>query len=190
MKFFSAIMMLGLPATGWANPPRSVTICLRGAREKYVSASTKMASEIFATAGVEIDWRDAGACPSSPNVINVTFSFWGPADYSYSPGALAYALPFEGTTIHIFYNRIHRLAPGWTPQLLAYVLVHEITHILQAVSQHSREGIMKATWGTEDFNAMQTRSLGFAAADVLLIDLGLESRAHRAPAQSTEIASR
>ena len=188
MKFFGVIMMMGLATTGFANPTQSVTVCLSGAREKYVSASTKMASEIFATAGVEIDWRDAGDCPSSSNVIKVTFSFYVRADYR--PGALAYALPFEGTTINIFYNRIANRAPGWTPQLLAYVLVHELTHILQGATHHSGEGIMKALWSNEEFNAMRTKSLGFAAEDVQMIDLGFQARVRRAAGQRTEIATR
>jgi hypothetical protein len=188
MKFLGAVMMMGLTATGWANPPQSVTVCLKGAREKYVSASTQMASEIFVAAGVEVDWRDAGDCPSSPNVINVIFSFFVPADYR--PGALAYALPFEGTTINIFYNRIAHRAPDWTRQLLAYVLVHEITHILQGVSHHSKDGIMKAVWSNDEFKAMRTRSLGFAAEDVTMIDLGLQARVRLAVTRRTEIASR
>ena len=188
MKLFGAILILGSTTVGWANPAQSVTVCLKGASEKYVSASTRMASEIFATAGVEIDWRDARACPSSPNVIKVTFLFIDPVEYQ--PEALAYALPFEGSTINILYSRIARQAPASIPQVLAYVLAHEITHILQGVCQHSKEGIMKAKWGPQEFSAMRTGSLGFSAEDVLTIDLGLHVRARRAAARRAEVAAR
>ena len=56
-------------------------------------------------------------------------------------------------------------------KVLARVMVHEITHILQGMSNHSDKGIMKAHW-----NAVEARSLGFTADDVELIYNGMDAR--------------
>ena len=59
------------------------------------------------------------------------------------------------------------------PHLLAHVLVHEITDILQGVTRHSSQGVMKAQWSQQDFNLMLGRSLEFASFDVDLIHDGI-----------------
>jgi len=64
--------------------------------------------------------------------------------------------------ITVFYDRIQSLARGPNRQsaLLAYVLVHEITHVVQGVNRHSQTGVMKAHWSTEDQTAILERRLG------------------------------
>jgi len=57
--------------------------------------------------------------------------------------------------------------------LLAYVLVHEITHVVQGVNRHSQTGVMKAHWSTEDQTAILERRLGFEEHDVQLMRQGL-----------------
>src|SRR5580698_9505171 len=56
---------------------------------------------------------------------------------------LAYALPYEGTHIVIFYDRAQAAMPDpeGVAQLLAHVLAHEVTHVLEGVSRHSAEGV-------------------------------------------------
>jgi hypothetical protein len=53
---------------------------------------------------------------------------------------------------------------------LAYVMAHEIGHVLQGVSRHSQEGVMKAH--TPNAHAL-TSKLRFAHEDVSLIHSGL-----------------
>jgi hypothetical protein len=62
------------------------------------------------------------------------------------------------------------------PHLLAHVLVHEITHILQGVTRHSAEGVMKAQWTQEDLSSMLRKSLEFTSLDVDLIHDGMAVR--------------
>jgi hypothetical protein len=61
--------------------------------------------------------------------------------------------------------------------LLAHVLVHEITHILQGTEQHSGSGIMKAVWTHQDHLQMLTGALPFTPQDVEMIHRGLAARA-------------
>lgn len=71
-------------------------------------------------------------------------------------------------------TRQTRFAPAVI--VLAHVLVHEITHILEGIDRHSESGVMKAQWTVEDYRAMADKPLPFAAIDVDLIQRGLASQ--------------
>src|SRR5208337_2177136 len=102
--------------------------------------------------GVGLEWRNVSSCPASPDVIQISFAYLAPKELP--AGALAYALPYEGAHIVVFYERV-KLKSGYARQLLAYVLVHEIAHILQGIRRHSQSGIMKASWDYRDYDKMQ-----------------------------------
>jgi hypothetical protein len=90
-----------------------------------------------------------------------------------APGALAFALPFERTQITVMYDRVQAaVPPSQRPALLAHVLVHEITHILQGVNHHAESGIMKAHWNTWDFADMAIKPLPFTQYDIAMIQAG------------------
>ena len=183
MKLAAMIMMTALGTGAWAAEAgraeaRSVTVCTNGyATVPDAYAAQSLAKKIFSTIGVETEWPDPGSCPASPDVIKISFADRAPK--AASGGALAYALPNEGAHIAVLYGRVKAMQSGCTRQLLAYVLVHEITHILQAISRHSESGIMKARWDPADYEQMRHTTLGFTEHDVDLIHLGLDTRAAR-----------
>ncbi len=118
----------------------------------------------------------------------ITLSYNTPQDQL--PDAWAYALPYEGTHIVVFYDRIQqKVPPARVPTLLAHVMAHEITHILEGVKRHSESGVMKAQWDDVDLFEMGRKPLAFAEEDVNLIYLGLDARKSRA-AQAALIAVR
>jgi hypothetical protein len=92
---------------------------------------------------------------------------------SLKPGALAYAPPYEGHRIEVFYDRVTNAICVVT---LPHLLAHEITHILQGAARHSETGIMKAHWNSEDYHQMTVRPLAFTAEDIQLLQAGIESR--------------
>ena len=132
-----------------------------------------LASSMFATIGVTIDWRRSAPSASSPqNVIAIRLARNTPKDEK--PGALAYAKPCEGVHVVVFWDRMQF---GLIPtELLAHVMVHEITHILEGLSRHSQSGIMRAQWTEDDHRMMKMHPLSFAAEDVDLIHRGLRAR--------------
>jgi len=128
---------------------------------------------MFATAGVKIEWKSNRECP--PDAIRITFSQKTQPDFL--PEALAYALPYEGTHIVVFYDRLQeRGQPNRLSAILAHVMVHEITHILQGVQRHSKSGVMKAVWTKDDFDEMAFKSLPFRDEDMKLIRNGPDAR--------------
>jgi len=159
----------------------------------YVQNDTRMAAselrraqsraaEIFSSAQVGVEWRKGAPKPSvlrgvledqRPIVVRII------SDISRSehPGALAFAQAYEGVHITILYERARVCAPDRPEVILAYVLVHEITHMLQGISRHSRTGIMKANWSWADHYAMLRGGFLLCAEDIELIHVGLAWRA-------------
>ncbi len=177
----TAIMTLAAAAAAFgAAQARTVKVCMEDVHQIQVAFAAQTASNIFAAIGVEVEWRSDRLCPSSLDVIRVSISFQ--PDETQRPNALAYALPFEGSHIVMFYDRVKHSARSFSVpenEVLAYVLVHEITHILQGLNHHSTTGIMKAHWKSAEYWGMHSRALQFTAEDVDLIYRGLDSRASR-----------
>jgi hypothetical protein len=152
-----------------------VTICLEYGNDPTVTYRAQiMASRMFDGIGVTTEWHGEHSCPARRDIV-ISLTSHTPEDYL--PGALAQALPYEGIHIRVFYDRVQKLAhPRVVPNLLAHVLVHEITHLLEGINRHSQSGVMKALWDKQDFQAMVSKPLPFAPEDVQLIYAGIERR--------------
>ncbi len=162
---------------------RTVTVCMDPGTELLTArASESTASQIFAEIGVRIQWYRMRQCPLKSAIL-VSLSTQTPAE-QLPPLALARSFPFEGTHIEVFFDRVTcRVEPALVIRLLAYVLVHEITHILQGVNSHSETGIMKASWDSGDYFEMGRRGLRFTESDIGKVNAGLRARQPRfAPA--------
>jgi len=167
---------------------RVVTVCLTGGPSAVIRTPAKaLASKMFAGIGVTLNFRECfRGCPAQGILINLTEET--PA--TLFPGALGYALPYEGSHIRLFYDRIAQdRPPVLLPPLLAHVMVHEITHILEGISEHSAQGIMKAHWTQNDFSCMILRTLPFSDRDVDMIYRGLAARNARFQA-AVELSAR
>jgi len=194
MRLTAMVMIMAATTVGvWAaengEDQRKVTVCAeRGTAGPVAHAAEVLASRMFAEIDVHIDWRAANSCAGINNALAITISDSAPANQL--PGTLAYALPYEGTHIVVFYDRIEgQVDNSMVPRLLAHVLVHEITHILQGVGRHSASGVMKARFNETDHFKMKGKGLGFTKEDVDLIDIGMAWRQARL-AETTLIASR
>ena len=142
--------------------------------DEVINRAEELASYMFGAVDVKIDWRRGEPIVSStPQAIGIRLAAKTPS--TEKPGALAYAMPYEGVHIVVFWDRMKfGLAPT---DMLAHVMVHEITHILEGVSRHSESGIMRAQWTEDGHKRMRPHPLSFAAEDVELIHRGLAARA-------------
>jgi hypothetical protein len=148
-----------------------------------------IAARMFAGIGVGIRWRNGQPTPSQlacerPIVIRLAMDTRGtPAGdlQAAGPDAAAFARPYEGVHVAIFYDRVTQAAKGHTPMLqsvlLAHVMAHEIAHMIQGCARHSGSGVMKPHWSYDDYVEMMRRPLPFMAEDTDLIRGGLERRA-------------
>ena len=163
----------------------TVPVCVeRGSHAVIVHQAQVLAGRMFETIGVIIEWHDFRSCPlAGGQAILVIWA--NPIDGKNRPFALAYSQPFEGTHIRIYYDRVAILGPGGVPYLLAHVLTHEITHMLQGTDRHSDSGVMKARWNAKDCFEMTRKPLSFTEADVQLILFGAAARVAAAGVHGT-----
>lgn len=154
---------------------RKVAICMDTTPASEVVRAEAQASQMFAAIGVRLDW----SCRKSSLQQAIVITLAARTPETRKPGELAYALPYEGTHIVVLYDRVRKMAPNQVPAVLAHVLVHEITHILQGFPRHSESGVMKADWDSQDFAQMSWKPLPFTPADVDLIHRGMDAREAR-----------
>src|SRR6266852_4061316 len=107
-----AVMAAMVGTTVWAGAipaaEQPVMVCMASTRDFRMEHLAKVVSSgIFAGIGVKILWHSPSNCPAE--AIFITFSNDEPG--SLLPGALAYAMPYEGTHIVVFYDRV-KSKPG------------------------------------------------------------------------------
>lgn len=175
----AAAALTGSPLLAGRHTPVSehrVIVCAPVLPDLPFMRASSMSAEIFARIGVTLEWRALSHCPAEALRITVVQQ----AGPEFSSAALAYSLPREGTNIVVFMDRVQATVPGpKVPVLLAHVLAHEITHVLQGVARHSGSGLMKARWELTEYCEMEWRSLPFTPEDVELIYQGLARRESR-----------
>ena len=138
-----------------------------------------IATSIFASIGVPVVWRSGVIRQlGGEGAVSIEMQLDAEMGAQFRPGSLGYAVPYvnSGTRIHVFIDRVlkDKIPTGMAGNLLGYVMVHEIAHVLQGVDRHSAEGIMKANWDEHDHHAIFLRKLPFAAIDARLIHAALE----------------
>jgi len=167
-----------------AQSASTIRVCVNSSSYASVLAISRakaITSRMFATAEVALEWRSAGTadCRGFQPTRIVVLDFATNVPSNQHPGAMAYALPYEAVHIVVLFDRIQQNAGSAVEvsTLLAHVMTHEITHLLQGVSRHSQTGVMKANWDGHDFEQMSYKPLPFAPEDIELIQLGLRPRA-------------
>jgi hypothetical protein len=164
---------------------RELGVCLHRSTEEILDASLG-AARIFQSIGVKVNWLRPPACNQASDFIQIDLCYESPK--SYPATSLAYAYPYAGSRIVILMDHVKATArPGRERSRLTYVLVHEITHVLQGISRHSQTGIMKAHWTDWDQYDISRSALSFAPEDVELIRYGLDARrARQATVRTTD----
>ncbi len=144
-------------------------------------------SRMFAGIGVNVLWTErrpvgsgepaVGACtPQRPMEIGVRIALQKTSGASHEAFASANPYASNDMRITLFYGELHealRPQSHLEATVMAHVLVHELTHVLQRVARHSKTGVMQAHWTPRDYTAMQRSPLEFTEEDIDLIHLGL-----------------
>lgn len=170
-----AASSMGVSFAGEREP--DIVVCLHRGTEviPVLARAENQAQRMFGHVGITVAWREGTPKNhGTAEVIEAVLRERTAPDFK--PGDLAFATlgVKSGTRIEIFYDRVLASArPGEASSILAHVLVHEITHILEGVARHSESGIMKANWEPEDFRKMR-QSLQFAKPDIRLIQAWTE----------------
>ena len=176
------LFSIAVHATNPSIAPQKIIVCVQKPADPslIMERAEMIASQIFARIGIGIEWHGTGqSCPAAPGQ-NVPFEIIVLTDTrpDYFPDALGLCQPFDRIHGQVFYDRVRTtVKPDIVPYLLAYTLVHEITHLLQGTDWHSDTGVMKARWDSRDFWKMaRMQQLPFTEMDLILIHFGLEAR--------------
>jgi hypothetical protein len=176
IKRIALIAGIAVTLAHGAEPQQKLTVYLRFRTvDRYLlrCLAQDVATRMFAGIGIPLEWKTwqpATESLQAPIVIDVVSE----TPDTRLPGALGYSLINGDGHITIFLDRIEKTKyPGY---VMAYAMVHEITHVLQGVSRHSDTGVMKARWDLGDFCQMRLRRVPFASEDVGLIYDGLAAR--------------
>jgi hypothetical protein len=181
MKFGCiAMALLALHARAWA---ADVTVYMKSEGVGTTYPAKKIASSIFHRVGITVAWK-TGEPPAQAAAglwLRVILAERTPE--ARLPGALAVSYPFAACTnsITVFQDRIREQArrADWEASLLAYVLVHEITHALQQVDRHSEEGVMKAFWTAKDRDDIFRGRMALLETDAQLLRHGMTGGCRR-----------
>ena len=161
-----------------------VTVYVASDAPAPVSPAESIARTMLRGAGVTVVWHDGTPRSEASSSFLIRVALADRTTPGRDPDSLAVSYPYAGATrgITIFYDRIRRRTerdPALERALLAHVLVHEITHVLQAIDRHSETGVMKAHWNRADYAAMAHQPLPFTDEDVALIRQGLLLRSNQ-----------
>jgi hypothetical protein len=165
---------------GQARAESRVAICLvADPNRPIVHAAETLADQIFSYIRVKIQWHEPPVCPAGTETP-IFMMIQTDTPKAYFPRALGVALPFEGSHVWVFYDRVWQTVPDVrVPALLAHVMVHEIAHVLQGTNRHAESGILKARWSEREIAQMALVPLAFTPADAILIHHGIEERLSR-----------
>jgi hypothetical protein len=158
-------------------PAGTVHVCVSHAlREQSLDAGELRSAQMFRSIGVNVEFHNSSReCSPAANTIIVDIVPEAPKTVTL--GAMARANMTDGVHIDVFEDRFFTLNPKLRLALVAHVLVHEITHILEGVARHSETGVMKALWTHQDHERMCIQPLAFAPEDIALIRAGVAARA-------------
>jgi hypothetical protein len=173
MKSVWIAMILAAAASGAkkSKPDVMVYLCAGTESVGVVRLAEGQAERMLAAAGIKVAWR-VGMPHHRGRAEEIEAVLVNQPDPQFMPGALAFARlgVDSGTRVEIFYNRIRgEMGDVAVRPILAHVLVHEITHILEGVNRHSESGVMKAHWEVKEFSEMRFPGLPFADEDLRLL---------------------
>ena len=167
-----ALWLGGAVAQG-SEPPRNLAVYVQVEtpdRMTLVPLAKHLAGKMFAAIGVSVEWKATADGPAEPIFIEITSE----APEALMPGVLGYSVLHTSNRITIFLSRIENMEIPAT--VLAHVMVHEITHVLQGIGRHSETGVMQARWSGRDYCEMRRKPLPFAPEDLDMIYEGLAKR--------------
>jgi hypothetical protein len=175
-----------------------------GLSDNTVRNSFALAARFFQRAGLQTRWVQ---CPTHPGERQRFPGCRGPASEqdlvlhlcpesmeppSLPPLAYGWAVPEPGAPAHVCVRRVAQAAsaslresrPVSLATLLAYVIAHEIGHLLLGPGTHSPGGIMKARWLPGDLHLMEMGALRFQSQQARRMRERLDAQNTRASARN------
>ncbi len=169
--------------------------------DKTIRKAEVLAKQVFGKAGVETEWIHCPAAPGEEGRFPACRRPMSGTDVilhilpeameerGLSRQAFGYALPDAGGLparhAYVFLHRVdeavarsRRTARCISREvLLAYVVAHEIGHLLLGPNSHSGCGVMRGRWSAEDLREMELGQMVFLAEEARVMQRQVEERA-------------
>jgi hypothetical protein len=158
---------------------------------QLLGPGTSLASAIYKKIGVHLSWH-SGELPAGQAAFAIRTVEHAPESATSEALASARLVGSSGAEITVYEDRVRRLLAehqGLAGVAAAYVLAHELAHVMQGVARHSESGILKAQWSRDDYKEMMFCKLAFADSDVELIHQGLARQLANRGSEPAAVAS-
>ena len=145
----AALVMTVVSIADAAETRDPMTIDLQMKSEARVPASVLEESRdavtrIFANAGIAVRWTD-----TAPRfTVTIVPQVLGYATATSQVMGVAHRTP-AGSSVQVFFKQVQDFARTYhvdLSTLVAYVIAHEVGHLLLPATPHSRTGLMQAEW--------------------------------------------
>lgn len=152
-------------------------------RPKTLEQAERIATRIFAAAGVNLEWRTrpishetvlamdfsapAGNTCNTPRISNsVQVQILSHAPAGFAPQALAYSLPCanRGVQVTIYADRVEAVSNQTRAafyRVWGYTLTHELGHVFLRSLAHEKSGLMKGVWSKGDWQRAAVTTVPF-----------------------------
>jgi hypothetical protein len=177
-KWTLAVAILAAGAWGRNSEPEAVVVAridnIQPLDFVIAARAKTLASVVLRRAGVRLEWGK-----DIPDAETIEIRMESNASEHTPPDVMAYALPYSrgSNRIHIFSDRVRKPHVTAVETVLAYVIAHEIVHVLEGCGRHSDDGVMKARWTGSDYVQMAFSGLEFSDVDLQLLRAHFEKRA-------------
>jgi hypothetical protein len=135
-----------------------------GVPPEVLSRSQDTVARIFADAGLGVEWTETG-----PRfTVQIVARLPGPARAPSTVMGVAFRTA-TGAGAQIFFNQVQDFARSChvdVSRLLAYVIAHEIGHLLLPRAPHSATGLMKADWDRDFVREATMGSVTFTDSQI------------------------
>lgn len=143
--------------------------------EQLLGPSKLLASDLFKKIGVRLNWHK-GEMRAGQGSFGIRTVDHAPESATQEALASSRLLASSGVEITVYEDRIRQFLHDHrsvAEVATAYVLAHELAHVMQGVDRHSESGILKAHWSAQDLKEMAFQKLAFTTFDIGLIHEGL-----------------
>lgn len=134
-----------------------------------------IAHSLFQTIGLNVALISAGSHRDVGTAIVLHLRIADTSDSPVDDDVFGYAHPFAGRDreILVLWPRISRQQSD-AESVLAHVMAHEVSHVLEGDNWHAKAGIMKGFWTTADLIRMSHKGLPFTPEDAQRIRAGVK----------------
>jgi hypothetical protein len=200
----SLIVMLGIPCAAYSAEADkglllSVLVCdSAGVPPQTILQAQREASRVLLKAGLRTEWLDCSpthvsegqdrewdvTCHRPRNLAHLVLEIFPERrSRAFAVEAAGFARqPRDGSPgecVGVFYDRVEGMASlgdASGAEILAYLAVHEIGHVLLGPGAHTASGIMRAAWSRADMRLASQGRLAFSSWQAERIRSGMLTR--------------